>query len=113
MEPSLDLRIFGTMKTQTAREGYQWLGSCDPRAGGALTGMDVGENITVRVTPRASRARIVEGAEGLQVYVTVPPEDGKANAAVQKALAKHLGIAKSALRLIRGAKSREKTFERV
>lgn len=75
--------------------------------------MTSGDTITVRVTPRASRARIVETEAGLQVYVTVPPEDGKANAAVQKALAKHLGVAKSALRLIRGAKSRDKTFERV
>ncbi|WP_108262208.1 DUF167 domain-containing protein [Mangrovicoccus ximenensis] len=75
--------------------------------------MQTGDTITVKVTPKASRARITEGAEGLHVYVTVAPENGKANAEVQKALAKHLGLPKSALKLIRGAKSREKTFERV
>lgn len=76
-------------------------------------GMEIGETVTVRVTPRASRARIVAGEAGLQVYVTVPPEDGKANAEVQKVLAKYFGLAKSDLKLIRGAKSREKTFQRV
>ncbi|WP_138468955.1 DUF167 domain-containing protein [Poseidonocella sp. HB161398] len=76
--------------------------------------METGDTITVKVTPKASRARITEAAEGgLHVYVTVAPENGKANAEVQKALARHLGLPKTALRLIRGGKSREKTFQRV
>ncbi|WP_172331083.1 DUF167 domain-containing protein [Mangrovicoccus sp. HB161399] len=76
--------------------------------------METGDTITVKVTPKASRARIAEGAEGgLHVYVTVAPENGRANAEVQKALAKHLGLPKTALKLIRGEKSREKTFQRV
>ncbi len=75
--------------------------------------METGDTITVRVTPKASRARIAEDAEGLRVYVTVAPENGKANAEVQKALAKHLGVPKTALQLIRGEKSREKTFRLV
>lgn len=76
-------------------------------------GMETGQTITVHVTPRAARARIEDSGAGLRVYVTVAPENGKANAEVQKALARHLGLPKSALRLIRGARSREKTFERV
>lgn len=70
--------------------------------------------ITVRVTPRASRTRIEAGAapgDPLRAYVTVPPEDGKANEAVRKLLAGRLGVAKTRLRLIRGAKSREKVFQ--
>ena len=73
--------------------------------------MQPGDTITVHVTPKASRARIIEGPDGLRVYVTVVPENGKANAEVQKLLAKHLGVPKSSLTLIRGEKSRDKTFQ--
>ena len=69
-----------------------------------------GDEITVRVTPRAARARVVVDAGSLRVYVTEPPEGGKANAAVQKLLAKTLGVAKTRLELVRGATSRDKTF---
>ena len=66
--------------------------------------------ITVRVTPKASRNAIkVEGGQ-VRVYVTVVPEGGKANAAVVKLLAKTLGVPKSGLDLIRGATSRDKVF---
>ncbi len=69
-----------------------------------------GAEIVVRVTPKASR-NVVELKEGqIRVYVTVVPEGGKANAAVQKLLAKTLGIAKSRLRLIRGDTARDKVF---
>ncbi|MDP3341123.1 DUF167 domain-containing protein [Frigidibacter sp.] len=76
-----------------------------------LTALAVpGAEFAVRVTPRASRnALLAEGGE-IRVYVTVVPEDGKANAAVQKLLAKALGVAKSRLVLIRGATSRDKLF---
>lgn len=69
-----------------------------------------GAEIAVRVTPKASRNAVkVDGGE-IRVYVTVLPEDGKANAAVQKLLAKEIGIAKSRLELVRGATSRDKLF---
>lgn len=69
-----------------------------------------GAEIAVRVTPRASRNAVLVDGEMLRVTVTVVPEDGKANAAVIKLLAKALGIAKSRLVLIRGATSRDKVF---
>lgn len=70
-----------------------------------------GTEITVRVTPRASRNAVTLDDEGrLRVAVTTVPEDGKANAAVVKLLAKAMGIAKSRLVLIRGATSRDKVF---
>ncbi|MDF1618973.1 DUF167 domain-containing protein [Pseudothioclava nitratireducens] len=69
-----------------------------------------GAEIAIRVTPKASRNRITEAEDGLRAYVTVVPEDGKANAAVQKLLAKELGVAKSRLTLIRGQTSRDKVF---
>ncbi|KEP71442.1 DUF167 domain-containing protein [Thioclava sp. BHET1] len=69
-----------------------------------------GTEIALRVTPKASRNAIVEGETGLRAYVTVVPEDGKANAAVQKMLAKNLGVARTRLTLIRGAQARDKVF---
>lgn len=69
-----------------------------------------GAEIVVRVTPKASR-NVVEVKDGqIRVYVTVVPEGGKANAAVQKLLAKALGVAKSRLRLVRGETARDKVF---
>lgn len=69
-----------------------------------------GATIEVRVTPKASRERIDSSADPIRVYVTAPPEDGKANKAVQKLLAKALGVPKSRLELIRGQTSRDKVF---
>jgi len=70
-----------------------------------------GTRIALRVTPKASRNRITLEADQLRVYVTTVPEDGRANAAVQKLLAKALGLPKTRLRLIRGQTSRDKVFE--
>ncbi len=69
-----------------------------------------GRDIVVRVTPKASRNRVVVDGDVLRVYVTVVPEGGKANAAVQKLLAKSLGIAKTRLILIGGKTGRDKVF---
>lgn len=69
--------------------------------------------LSVRVTPNARSERLAiepEAADGhtLKVWVTVPPEDGKANKAVVKLLAKALGLPKSALDVERGETSRIK-----
>lgn len=72
--------------------------------------VELGAEIAVRVTPKASSNRIVESDEGLRVYVTTVPEGGKATAAVQKLLAKALGVPKSRLTLVSGATSRDKRF---
>lgn len=70
-----------------------------------------GAEFHLRVTPRGGRDALERGEDGgLKVRVTAPPEDGKANKAVQKLLAKALGVAPTRLTLIRGATSREKTF---
>ncbi|OSP55703.1 DUF167 domain-containing protein [Pseudoruegeria sp. SK021] len=70
----------------------------------------VGTEIAVRVTPKASRNRVEAEGDGLRVYVTTVPEDGKATEAVRKLLAKHLGLPKTRLALVRGTKSRDKMF---
>ena len=62
------------------------------------------------MTPRASRNAVLLDDGAIRVTVTTVPEDGKANAAVVKLLAKALGVAKSRLVLVRGATSRDKVF---
>lgn len=69
-----------------------------------------GAEIAVRVTPRASRNAVEAEGGTIRVRVTAPPEDGKANAAVQKLLAKALCVPKSRLSLVRGATARDKVF---
>lgn len=70
-----------------------------------------GARLAVKVTPSASRLKLEVGSEGLKAWVTAAPEDGKANTAVTRLLAKALGIAPSRLRLVSGATSRQKVFE--
>ncbi len=73
-----------------------------------------GVRIAVRLTPKASRNRIgpmvreTDGATAFKAQVTAPPEDGKANAALIKLVAKKLGVAKSYISIARGATSRRK-----
>lgn len=70
--------------------------------------------IAVRLTPKASSDRVGEirklpnGDEQLVVYVTAPPDDGKANEAMLRLLAKHLGVATSRLTIMRGQTNRNK-----
>ncbi|MFB3119104.1 MAG: DUF167 domain-containing protein, partial [Stenotrophomonas maltophilia] len=60
---------------------------------------------------RASRNAISGMRAGiLRIRVTAPPVDGQANAAAIALLAQALDLPKSAIRLVRGASSREKTL---
>lgn len=69
-----------------------------------------GVEIALRVMPKARRNAITIDGNLIRVHVTAPPENGKANAAVVKLLAKSLGVPKSRLTLLRGATSRDKVF---
>ncbi|MGJ6123773.1 DUF167 domain-containing protein [Mycolicibacterium fluoranthenivorans] len=68
--------------------------------------------ITVLVKPGSRKGPLVEvGAEGeLTIYVAERAVDGKANAAVTKLLAAHLGVPRSSLELVSGATARVKRF---
>lgn len=69
-----------------------------------------GAMIAVRVTPKAARNAVTLRDGQIRVAVTAAPEGGKANTAVQKLLAKALGIPKSRLTLERGQTGRDKLF---
>jgi uncharacterized protein (TIGR00251 family) len=67
--------------------------------------------ISLKVAPGASRERIVgQHGEALKVAVTAPPADGAANAAVEKLLARELGLPRKHVALVGGFGSRQKTL---
>ncbi|MDA0341677.1 MAG: DUF167 domain-containing protein [Proteobacteria bacterium] len=75
-----------------------------------------GVRLRVRVTPRAGRDRL-EGVIALpdgpavKIAVSAPPEDGKANAAARKLLARFFRTAPSNIAVVSGAMSRVKRVE--
>jgi len=81
-----------------------------PPAAAILALADPDGHLAVRVSPRASADAISLPASGdaLAVRTTAPPEDGKANEAVLRLLAKALDRPVSTLELVRGAASRNK-----
>jgi len=70
--------------------------------------------LRVRLTPSGGADRIdgvdadAAGRRHIKARVRVPPEDGKANAALEALLAKTFGVAKSAVAVERGATARIK-----
>jgi uncharacterized protein (TIGR00251 family) len=68
--------------------------------------------ITIIVHPNSKKPRIEKDLLGsLHVYVNQPPLEGKANKAVIESLAEHFKVSKSRITLVRGEKSKLKTFE--
>ena len=66
----------------------------------------------VRVQPRASRDEIVGEWNGaLKIRVTAPPVDDRANEACCRLLAECLNVPVAAVRIVSGARSRNKRVE--
>jgi uncharacterized protein (TIGR00251 family) len=68
--------------------------------------------IHVRVTPNAREARVTQTAEAsFEVRVDEKATGGRANKRLVEVLSEHFEVPKSRIRILRGAKSREKTVE--
>lgn len=68
------------------------------------------EVVHIRVIPRARKDEVAgERAGRLLVRTTAAPVDGSANEAVRKLLARRFGVSTSAVELVSGARSRDKT----
>ncbi len=67
--------------------------------------------ITVRVHPRASRAKASWNGNLLEVWVTAPPLGGAANKAAIKAVADQLNVPVSTVVMRSGGHSRTKVVE--
>lgn len=68
--------------------------------------------INVSVKTRANSAKIEQISDTIfKIWVTEPPEKGKANKQVIELLAKHFKIPKSHISIKAGTTSKEKLFE--
>lgn len=67
--------------------------------------------LALRVTPGASRDGLAIEDGRLRARVSAAPEGGKANKAVIRLVGKALGVAPSAIILLRGDTSREKLLQ--
>ncbi|CAA6678649.1 Unannotated [Lentimonas sp. CC4] len=71
--------------------------------------MPITTELNVRVIPNASRDEIVGWHAGaLKIKTAVAPESGKANKAICALLAKHLGLPKRAVSVLRGQTNSQK-----
>ena len=68
--------------------------------------------IRVHVTPNASEASVTKVGESVyDVRVDESAMHGRANKRLLELMAKHLGVPKSKVLLVRGAKARDKIIE--
>ena len=68
--------------------------------------------IAVKVVPRAAKDEIVGWLEGaLKIRIQAPPEDGRANRALEELLAEALGLKKNAVTVAAGRRSARKRVE--
>jgi hypothetical protein len=72
---------------------------------------ELAATVEVRVKPRSKHDRITLSADRkIDVAVTSPPVDGKANEHVIRLLAKQVGVPKSAISIVKGELSKIKVF---
>ena len=73
------------------------------------SGLDM--KIQVKVTPNSKTEEVKQEGDILLVRVKEPPKEGRANAAVVKAVAKHFGVPASSVKIVSGYTSRQKVLE--
>lgn len=79
-----------------------------------LTAASDGVRVRLRVQPRARRDRVdglvaeADGGLAVKLAVIAAPEDGKANDAVIRLLAREWGVARSTIDVVAGAGNRRK-----
>ncbi len=67
--------------------------------------------LTVKAYPKSSRREVRKEDGIFKVYVTEPPDKGKANKAILGLLSEYFGVPKSNMRIIRGECNRTKVIE--
>ncbi len=70
---------------------------------------EAGITFNIRVTPRARQNKVAgKVGDAVKVYVTAPPEDGRANEAVVETVADWLGVKRRQVEIIAGGSNRNK-----
>ena len=67
--------------------------------------------LTVRAHPKARTMRLEWDGSTLEIWVREPPAEGRANAAVVRAVAQWAGVAPSQVTIVSGAAARHKLVE--
>jgi uncharacterized protein (TIGR00251 family) len=67
--------------------------------------------INVKVISKAKKNLVKQTKDGLKVYVTSPPEKGRANVAVINILSDFLKVKKYKINIINGQHSKNKVIE--
>jgi uncharacterized protein YggU (UPF0235/DUF167 family) len=67
--------------------------------------------LAVRVHPRARAERLEWDGSTLELWVREPPAEGRANAAVVRAVARWAGVPRSQVAIVSGATARHKLVE--
>lgn len=67
--------------------------------------------INIRVIPRAKKNLVKIEPDRLKVYLTAPPQDGKANKLLIEVLAEYYQVKKKQILILRGEKSQDKVVE--
>jgi len=67
--------------------------------------------IQIKVIPGAKKNLMKQEPGQIKVYLTAPPVDGKANAALIKFLAEHFDVRLSQIEIIKGLQSRNKVIK--
>lgn len=67
--------------------------------------------INIRVIPRAKKNLVKTEPGRLKVYLTAPPQDGKANKLLIEVLAEHFKVKKKQVCILRGEKAQDKVVE--
>ena len=67
--------------------------------------------VCIRVIPKASRNLVKKENDTLKVYVTRPPQDGRANTQVIDLLSAYFKVKKYQLKIVKGERSRDKLIE--
>lgn len=66
--------------------------------------------VRLKIIPNSSKNEFIFDGENLKIKITAQPIENKANKALIAFLAKHLKIAKSEIKIIKGELSKEKTL---
>jgi hypothetical protein len=67
--------------------------------------------IKVKVFTRSVKEEVVQHSDGYVVRVKAAPQEGKANEAVIRLLARHFGVTRSAIHITSGLTVRNKIIE--
>jgi uncharacterized protein (TIGR00251 family) len=83
----------------------------------AVTATPEGARVAVKAQPRAKRDAVVgviddgRGGAAVKIAVSAPPVEGAANEAIERLLASTIGVARSLVRVDKGASGRAKLVE--